>query len=152
MRTQRGFTLIELLVVLFIIALAAGLIMPRLWDRGERALKSEARRIGNTLRYLHDESTGKKITYELKINVSGDSWEFASPKESRSFTMRESILFKDVIIPSLGEVTIGEVIMKFGPAGPGEPLIVHLMKDDLEYTVIYNHISGRAKIFEGYRL
>ena len=65
MRTQRGFTLIELLVVLFIIALAAGLIMPRLWDRGERALKSEARRIGNTLRYLHDESTGKKITYEL---------------------------------------------------------------------------------------
>lgn len=152
MRTHKGFTLIELLVVLFIIALAAGLIMPRLWDRGERALKSEARRIGNTLRYLHDEAAGRKLIYELKINVSGDSWEFASPKESRRFTMKDDVLFKDVIVPSLGEVTIGEVTMQFGPAGPGEPLIVHLIKNDLEYTVIFNHISGRAKILEGYRL
>jgi len=147
-----GFTLIELIVVLFIISLTTALIMPNLWDTGERALKSEAKRIRNTLRYINDEAAGKKRTYILKIDLSSDSWGFESEKESRSFEMKENIMFKDVILPSIGEVSIGEVIMKFGPMGPEEPIILHLIKDELEYTVTFNHINGRAKIDEGYIL
>jgi prepilin-type N-terminal cleavage/methylation domain-containing protein len=150
--TERGFTLIELIVVIFIISLTTALIMPNLWGTGERALKSESKRIANTLRYIYDEAAGKKLTYELKIDLSSDSWGFESERESRIFNIKENVMFKDIIVPSLGKVSMGEVIMKFGPAGPEEPIIFHLIKDDLEYTVTFNNMSGRAKIHEGYIL
>jgi len=60
-------------------------------------------------------------------------------------------MFKDIIIPSIGDIFFGEVIIAFGPLGPEEPIIVHLMKNEEEYTVIFNHISGRTKVYEGYR-
>ena len=148
-----GFTLIELVIVIFIISLVTALIMPKLWDTGERALKSEAKRIGNTLRYVYDEAAGKKLTYLLKIDLSADSWNFESKKESRKFKMKGNVMFEDIIVPSLGKVTQGEVILKFGPTGPEEPVTLHLInKDGMEYTVIFNHINGRVKIHEGYML
>ncbi len=150
--SPRAFTLIELIVVIFIISLTAALVMPNLWDTGKRALRSEAKRIGNTLRYVYDEAAGKKRVYSLKIDLSMNSWGFESERESRNFVMKDGVVFKDIIIPSLGEVSIGEVEMKFGPVGPEEPITLHLAKDDLEYTVTFSHLSGRAKIHEGYKL
>lgn len=150
MKVKDGFTLVELIIVIFIISLTTALVMPNLWDRGERALKSEAKRLSNTLMYLYDEAAGKKQIYALKIDFNSDSFSYASEKESRSFRMKDNIRFKDVIIPSLGEVSIGEVIYQLGPMGPEEPIILHLIKNDSEYTVMFNHINGRAKIREGY--
>jgi len=150
MKTKGGFTLVELIIVIFIISLTTALIMPNLWDSGERALKSEAKRISNTLMYIYDEAAGKKQTYTLKIDLNGDTFSYESEKESRNFRMKENIRFKDVIIPSLGEVSFGEIIYQFGPMGPEEPITLHLIKDDSQYTVMFNHINGRAKIREGY--
>lgn len=147
-----AFTLIELIIVLFIISLTTALVMPNLWVTGERALKSEAKRIGNTLRYINDEAAGKKRAYIFKIDLTANSWGFDSEKESRSFEMKNNIMLKDIIIPSLGEVSLGEVFLKFGPMGAEEPVTLHLIKDKDEYTVIFNHISGRAKIYKGYIL
>ena len=147
---SRGFTLVELIIVIFIISMTAALIMPSLWDRGERALKTESRRISNTLRYMYDEALGKKQTYSLKINLDKDEWSYISKNESRSFELKDSVMFKDIIVPSLGNVSIGEVIMAFGPLGPEEPVIVHLMKNEKESTITFNHITGRTKVYEGY--
>ena len=148
---SRGFTLVELIIVIFIISMTAALIMPSLWDRGERALKAESRRISNTLRYIYDEALGKKQTYSLKINLDKDEWSYISKNESRSFKLKDSVMFKDIIVPSLGNVSFGEVIMAFGPLGPEEPVIVHLMKNEKEATITFNHITGRSKVFEGYK-
>lgn len=124
--------------------------MPSFWDTGERALKSEARRISSTLRYVYDEAVGKKQTYTFRIDLDKNSWGFESEKESRSFQMKKDVMFKDIIIPSHGEITAGEVTLEFGPLGPEEPVTVHLIKDKNEYTVNFNHLNGRAKILEGY--
>ena len=148
---SRGFTLVELIIVIFIISMTAALIMPSLWDRGERALKQESRHISNTLRYLYDEALGKKQTYNLKINLDKDVWSYKSKNESRSFELKDGVMFKDIIVPSIGDVSFGEVIMVFGPLGPEEPIIVHLMKKEKEYTIIFNYISGRTKVYEGYK-
>lgn len=149
---KSGVTLIELIVVIFIISLASALIMPSFWDTGERALKSNAKQIGSTLRYIYDEAVGKKQTYTVKFNLDDVTWGFESQHETRSFHLGRDIMFKDVLIPSHGEISAGEIMIEFGPLGPEEPVTVHLMKDQKDYTVIFNHLNGRAKIFEGYVL
>jgi hypothetical protein len=78
---------------------------------------------------VYDEAVGKKQAYILRINLDKNSWGFESEKESRSFQMEKDVMFKDVIIPSHGEITDGEVTMEFGPLGPGEPVTVHLIKN-----------------------
>ncbi len=126
--------------------------MPSLWDTGDRALKSEAKRISNTLRYIYDEATAKKQTYVFKIDIDSDSWSFESEHESRSFEMKDDVMLKDVIIPSVGKVSYGKVAVIFGPLGPEEPLTLHLMKGKTEYTVKFNPLNGRAGIYKGYVL
>jgi general secretion pathway protein H len=150
--SRRGFTLIELIIVIFIISLTAALIMPSLWKTTESTVKAEARHISGALRYIHDEAVGKKQVYLFKINFDNDSWGFEGEKESRNFKLKGDVELKDVLIPSLGEISKGQVIVKFGPMGSEEPIIIHLMKDESEYTVIFNHLSGRAKIVRGYAL
>ncbi len=145
-----GFTLIELIVVIFIISLTASIIMPSIWGSGERSLKSEAKRIGNTLRYIYDEAVSKKQNYALKLDIDNSTWAFESKSESRSFEIKDEVMFKDIIVPSHGEVSTGELILLFGPLGPEEPITVHLIKDEAEYTVKFNHLNGRAKVYEGY--
>jgi general secretion pathway protein H len=146
-----GFTLVELIVVIFIISMTAALIMPSLWDRGERAINSESRRISNTLRYIYDEAMGKKQTYNLKIDLDKDEWSYKSKSESRNFELKDNVMFRDIIVPSVGKVSFGEVIIPFGPLGPEEPVTVHLIKNDKESTIIFNNITGRTKVYEGYK-
>ncbi len=149
---KAGFTLIELVVVIFIISLTTALIMPSFWDTGERALKSEAKRIANTLRYIYDEAAARKQTYIFKIDLDTGSWGFESGHESRSFRMKDDVMFRDVVIPSVGEVSYGKVALSFGPLGPEEPVTLHLMKDKAEYTVKFNPLNGRAGVYRGYVL
>lgn len=149
--SRAAFTLIELVIVIFIISLSAALIMPNLWETGEGALKAEAERLGNTLRYIYDEATGKKLTYTLTIDLNENEWGFESENETRAFRARDNIEISDVVIPSLGTITAGEAILLFGPLGPEEPLTLHLASGGFEYTVAFNHLNGRARIYEGYR-
>ena len=128
------------------------LIMPSFWATEKSIIKSEARHISSTLRYIYDEAVGKKQIYLLKIDLDNESWGFKSNKESRSFKIRGDVEIKEVIIPSNGETLRGELLIEFGPMGPEEPIILHLKKGESEYTVIFNHINGRAKIIEGYTL
>ena len=147
-----GFTLLELLVVVFIISLSLAVITPSLWKSEKSALKTEARHISSTMRYIYDETIGKKRPYVLGFNIDERSWGFESDNETRNFKIKRDIEIRDVFIPSHGEISTGEVFIVFGPTGPEEPLILHLMKGQSEYTIIFNHLSGRTKIFEGYIL
>ncbi len=149
---NKGFTLLELIVVIFIISIAAAIIMPSFpWaERG--VLKAESRRISSALRYVYDEATAKKQTYLFNIDLDNKSWGFKGKKESRNFEIRGNVKIKDVIVPSRGEISRGKLTIEFGPMGPDEPIILHLKKDESEYTVIFNHLSGRTKILEGYEL
>jgi hypothetical protein len=50
----------------------------------------------------------------------------------------------------MGKRSEGEVTVEFGLLGPDEPIIIHLVSGDSEYTVVFNHITGRTKIIKGY--
>ncbi len=149
---RTGFTLIELVVVIFLISLAAALVMPSIWNTDRNALKTEANHLSSTLRYIYDEAAGKKQTYVFNINFDNKTWGFESENESRNFSIKEDVVIKDIVVPSLGEVSNGEVTIEFGPLGPAEPITLHLQKGKSEYTIIFNHLNGRTKILEGYTL
>ncbi len=149
---KAGFTLLELLVVVFIISLSLAVITPSIWKSEKSSLKTEARHISSTIRYIYDEAISKKKSYVLGFNIDERTWGFESDSETRNFKIKREIEIRDIFIPSHGEISAGEVLIVFGPTGPEEPLILHLMKGQSEYTVIFNHISGRTKILEGYIL
>ena len=149
---KKAFTLVELVIVIFIISLATALVMPNLWNSGKRALKSEAKRISATLRYINDEAVAKKRLYTVTFDLDSGSWGFRSEGESRNFQMSRDVILNDVLVPSLGKVSSGEVIMEFGASGPAEPITVHLMAGEEAYSIQFNHISGRSKVHRGYML
>lgn len=147
-----GFTLIELIVVLFIISLSLSLIMPSFWRSETDIIKSEARHISRTLRYIYDEAIGRKQTYLFSVNLDNETWGYTSEREQRTFMPQEDLDIQDIIVPSLGEISTGEVAVEFGPLGPEEPIILHLQKRKSVYTIMLNHLNGRIKILKGYKL
>lgn len=149
---RSGFTLIELIVVIFILSIASALIIPSFMDAGEGALKADAKRIGSALRYVYDEGVSKKKDYLFNINLDNDSYGFTGQGESKSFSLKNDVYLRDIMVPSFGARSEGEITVKFGPLGTEEPIILHLSKDKDEYTVIFNNINGRAGIYEGYKL
>ena len=146
-----GFTLIELIVVIFILSISSALIIPSLMNTGKGSLKSDAKRMGSALRYVYDESVSKKKDYLFYMNLDDDSYGFTGERESKSFSLKDDVYLKDILIPSLGTRSDGEVTVKFGALGPEEPIILHLASEKEEYTVIFNNVNGRAGIYEGYK-
>ncbi|MBI4687151.1 MAG: prepilin-type N-terminal cleavage/methylation domain-containing protein [Nitrospirae bacterium] len=153
LNSQRaGFTLLELVLVILIISLATALIMPSFSDIGEGRLKTEARRLGGALRYVYDEAVGKKESYIFRLDLDKGLWEFEGSKEKRGAELKGDVEIADVITPSLGKISKGEVFIEFGPLGPAEQITLHLRKNKSEYSVIFNHLNGRTKTLEGYAL
>ena len=66
---EGGFTLIELGIVLLVIAIAVGMIVPRMRDRSYAELQSHARKLANTLRFVRDEAVLNGRVYELMIDL-----------------------------------------------------------------------------------
>lgn len=150
--SRGGFTLLELIVVLFIISLSLSLVMPSFWRSETDIIKSEARHISRTLRYIYDEAIGRKQTYLFSVNLDNETWGYKSQREQRTFTPQEDLEIQDIVVPSLGGISTGEVSVEFGPMGPEEPIILHLQKRKSVYTIMLNHLNGRIKILEGYKL
>lgn len=148
----QGLTLIELIVVIFIISLTTALIAPSFWMTKEDEVKREAKNLSAVLRYVYDEAINKKKTYVFRFNLDENIYSFKGEKESRIYQIKLNEGLKEIITPSLGNVSMGEVIIEFGPLGPVEPIIVHLKEDENEYTVLFNNLTGRTRIYEGYRL
>jgi len=149
---DRGYTLFELLVVLFIISLSMAIITPSVWKTQRDRLKDETRHLSTTLRYVYDRALSTKETCLLRFNLDEDSYAFSIRGESREHRIDIDGALRDIVIPSMGRISEGEVTIKFGALGPEEPIIVHLGSGDIEYTVFFNNLTGRTNIYEGYRL
>ncbi|MEK7271905.1 MAG: hypothetical protein AAB015_03235, partial [Nitrospirota bacterium] len=121
-------------MVIFILSLATALIMPSFWETEKDAVKTEAKHLSSALRYIYDNAVKKKQIYSFNVNLDNESWGFKSKKETRNFKTKGDVEIRDIVVPSLGEVSNGEVTIEFGPMGPEEPIILHLRKGKSEYT------------------
>ncbi|MDD2336446.1 MAG: type II secretion system protein [Geobacteraceae bacterium] len=160
---QKGFTLIEMTVVIIILSVMALLVLPRLPFAHERDLKTSARTLAASLRYLGDLAISTKQHYRLHITLlnneitvtrvipEGD--ELAVHDEAlNQLSLLEGIEFSDIVTPRLGKVAEGEAVLDFGPLGVEDFTVIHLKrKDDSHYyTVAVYPGSGRVTVLEGY--
>ncbi|MRR54555.1 MAG: type II secretion system protein [Deltaproteobacteria bacterium] len=163
-RFQSGFTLIEMTVVIVILSVIAFVVLPRLPFAHERDLKTSARTLAASLRYLGDLAISTKQHYRLRITLSNNDIAVTrvipegeeltvSDSALNQLALRDGVVFGDIETPRLGKVTEGEAVLDFGPLGVEDLAVIHLkrMDDSRYFTVAVYPGSGRITVLEGYQ-
>ncbi len=159
-KSRRGFTLIELVVVLFIVALVAGLVIPRLGlfiSHGDT--QKAVRQMRGLVRYLSGLAITTKTEYRLYYDLKkGVCWaahrdeqgEFIPEQESliRPLHLPPGVRFQDIITPR-GEHREGVAYTDFFPSGGVEWTLIHL-EGDSRITLRLLPLTGELKVYEGY--
>lgn len=161
---RAGFTLIELTVVIVILSVVALLVIPRLPIAGEGNLRTSARTLAATLRYLGNQAIADKNRYRLHIGLGdrgmsvtrviqeGDEVAVADPMLNRP-ALGEGVDVADVVTSRLGTLSAGEAVLNFSPLGAEEFTVIHLKSGEKPdyYTVALYPGSGRVSVLEGYQ-
>lgn len=170
--SEKGFTLIEIAAVIFILGLALSFVLPRLMSLEAVELKSTARRLSGTVRYLMDQAAFSKTLYLLMFDLKGEEhkyWvRYCLPERDPPYHLKcwddRAILGKKIALPGgirfqdivlMGEKippdTEGGVCIPFFPDGYVPPSSIHLHdRRDKSYTLQINPVTGRVKIVDGY--
>lgn len=161
--TNTGFTLIEMLVVLAVLSLVVALVFPRLPSTDATNLRSSARSLAATIRYLNDQSVTARKPYRLHLNVADNTITITEkaadgsekpPEESFAAKriLAEGITLQDVEIPRLGKINAGEVVLDFATGGLTDFTVIHLQSAaNSHFTVIAYPRTGKVKVLEGYQ-
>ena len=160
---RRGFTLIEIVVVLVIISMAMLLVIPRLPSSESENLKSSARKLASTLRYLQDRAATGRTTYYLRLAPGTDEVKVleaaadGSEKEPgdpllQQRPVKEGIQVADVFIPRLGKINDGQLRLEVGMGGLRDFVSIHLRSAGGSFwTVMAFPSSGKVKVYDGYQ-
>lgn len=157
-----GFTLIEIAVVMAIISMVLLLVMPRLPSSDQENLKTSARTLASTLRYMQERAATSRTGYYLslapgteavtifEIGADGSAKEPSDPLLQKP-AIKEGITVADVRIPRLGKVSDGQVRVDVGVGGIRDFVTIHLHSAGGQFwTVMAFPSGGKVKAFEGY--
>lgn len=150
------------MVVLAIVSLSMMLVIPRLPSSDATKLRSSARTLAATLRYLAENSVTGRVPYRMQFNISDATVVVArrtadggeAVPDDVFLTKRilaEGVAIEAVQNPRLGTVKEGQVLLDFGPAGMAEYISIHLQGGAGKYTVTAFPGSGKVKVYEGYQ-
>ena len=157
-----GFTLIEMVVVIVILSIIALLVFPRLPSVGDGDLRSSARSIAATIRYIEDLAITSRSSYRMRFNLddatlvikkigSDGSEQTADDLLLSRKILAEEIRIADVTSSRLGKISIGEVNLDFGPQGLREFVSIHLLSPKGHYYTVQAYPrSGKVKVFDNY--
>lgn len=159
---DRGFTLIEMVVVIVILSIIALLVYPKLPSVGDGDLRTSARSIAATIRYLEDLAITTRSSYRMRFNLddatlvvkkigADGSEQTADDLLLSRKILAEEIRISDVTSSRLGKISIGEVNLDFGPLGLREFVSIHLLSPKGHYYTVQAYPrSGRVKVFDNY--
>jgi general secretion pathway protein H len=139
------------------------LVIPRLPSSEHENLKTSARTLAATLRYMQDRAATGRTVYYLRMEPGTDTvkvLEMAADggeKEPgdpllQQRPVKEGIIVADVVIPRLGKVTEGQVRLDVGFGGLRDFAAIHLRSPDGTFwTVMAFPASGKVKVYQGYQ-
>lgn len=137
--------MIELLVVIFILTGVVFISIPRFW---KNITEKEPTNIGNYVKALREEAISTKSSTTLEINFKERFFVFRGKKGEKTLKMNENETWQ-LYLPSKGLIKDGEVKVIFPPTISEEFLALYLTKNDKEYTIIFNNLTGEVELEEG---
>jgi len=161
--SRSGFTLIEIAVVLAIIGMVMALVIPRLPSSDSENLKTSARTLAATMRYMQDRAATARTTYFLRMEPGTDTVKVleaaadGTEKEPddvllQKHPVKEGIQVADVVTPRLGKLTDGQFRLEVGVGGLRDVVTIHLRSPDgVFWTVMAFPSSRKVKVYEGYQ-
>jgi general secretion pathway protein H len=160
-----GFTLLEVAIILFIVAVAATFVIPRLKDTDSAALSASAARLATTARYLYEEAAFRQRPMRLNLDLDDhaywvtvlnddpDAPEFVPDSTPLAAPVRlpAAVAFADAVLPALGTLREGLIFAQFFPEGYADALVVHLHNRRNQYaTLAIEPLTGRTRVSDGY--
>ena len=163
----KGFTLIEIAVVILVLGLFVSFALPKFGDISDVNLKSTARNLSMTVRYLYSEAAFKKNIYKLVFDtknneywveiLEGNEYEVSTDPFLRKKKITGNVFLKDIITErTLGKTKSDENqdynYILFLPTGYVEPAVIHIESNNGDvYTLATNPYTGTMKIYDEYK-
>jgi len=159
---QSGFTLIELALVVVILGLLVGLCLPALGELEPDRMKSTARRLAGTVKYLYNEAVMSGTEHRLIFDLAANSYHAVQVaptgeleplgNQGRPYQLPDNVRLESVFQPQHGEYRDGEMSTILRPEGWLEETIIHL-SDARQHklTLRLVPLTGLTEIYEGYR-
>lgn len=164
-RATAGFTLLEVTLVLLIIAIAIGVVIPRLRDTNRARLESHVRKLAVMVRFLRHEAILNGRTYRLNYSIDDAAYWVTSSDgegEASAFTPEEGILakavtfpepigFADLVLPdTFGQIQEGGGFTDFYPDGYVDLTLMHVGNGEEMYTLFVDSLTGHVSVAAGY--
>jgi prepilin-type N-terminal cleavage/methylation domain-containing protein len=158
--SDRGYTLIELSVVVLLIGMMLLIAVPRVRDTLlNDDLKAASRQIIGASRELRNEAVREQVDFILQLDLNQPGfWTYSADTtgEKRSELRKGAIRFPEGIRiagvrhPEEVRKTEGEASVRFFRKGYVEPTVVHLMKEDRIFTLVFNPFLPTVSFYERY--
>lgn len=160
-----GFTLLEVTLVLLILAIAIGVVVPRLRNTDRARLESHVRKLAVIVRFIRHEAILNGRTYRLNYSIDEASYWVTSADgndEASTFTPEGGILAKPVIFPepigfadlvlpdTFGEIQEGAGFTDFYPDGYVDLTLMHVGNGQEMYTIFVDSMTGHVSVAVGY--
>ena len=155
---DRGYTLIELSVVVLLIGMMLFFAVPRVRDNLlNDDLKAATRKIIGAATELRQDAVREQVDYLLRLDLAEPGfWTYRADMtaekqaEIRKQAVRfpEGIRIVDVRQPPEARKTEGEVVIRFFRKGYVSPTVIHLVKDDRTFTLVFNPFLQAVSVYE----
>lgn len=157
-----GFTLIEIVLVVFLIGLMASLSLPLISGFEPDGLKTSARRLTGTVKYLYNEAALTGLEHRLifnlqegrykavRLEISGEIKDLQGIGATKKLS--DDVRFSRIYQPQRGEQSSGEVTTALLPGGWLEETIIHLQdENNQQLTLRLVPMTGLTEIYQGER-
>jgi prepilin-type N-terminal cleavage/methylation domain-containing protein len=158
--TDRGYTLIELSVVVLLVGVMLLIAVPQVRDTLlNDDLRAATRQLVGTARELRNEAVRGQVDYLLHLDLDRPGfWTYSADTtaekqaEIRKGAVRfpEGLRIAGVRHPEEVRKTEGEAVIRFLRKGYVEPTVVHLVKDERTFTLVFNPFLQAVGVDEKY--
>lgn len=159
-RREGGFTFIEVALTVGLLAMIAGLVLPRV--SLTPSLPESGRQLMRAIRSLTTAAAASNQTYRLHLDLDrhvywatlftpdGDRVP-SDPALAFRTALPSTIRFEDATIGHQGKATVGRVVIEFLPGGRTDRAVIHLTDQiDQRLAMVIHPLTGKIEVSDRY--